>query len=303
MTRLNENLDLLQGLNPVPQTGARTWAQTAAGQRIFAEIESRAGRSGDAPPGPTRPRWRRPTITIPVVAALTASALLFASAIAGDKTVQVRAEDALRDPEAVEKQLASEGIQARIQVVPVNEARVGKWVNVYADPGIQMDEATFALHSIYRGEVMTHPVAAQLCSGEVCKLKPLLELPGGISDPITLVVGRTSQPDEAYWANIDQGNLLAPTGPLYCYQLEEKSPQEAEALLRRLEYDVVWVHEGPGVGAPPPTDAQITWAWFRDPDTIDVRTATAEDADQYRLEERTPTEKHPRSSAPRASHC
>ncbi|HEV3472805.1 MAG TPA: hypothetical protein VG408_06315 [Actinomycetota bacterium] len=305
MKQPTEILEELSAANPVPETGSQTWAVGETGQRVFAEIASRVEQP--EPAARTRRPWRRPWITIPVFVVLTGCALLLATATAGDKIVTVHAADALRDPERVEDFLAAEGIDAEVMAVPA-DFLAGKWFHLYFAPGADVDEGTFALLKSYVGEIDgSQPSVLERCPLGDCERSGVLEIPGRVRGPITLVVGRPAEPGEEYWARkIDWMNDLAPSGALYCYRLEEKTPPEADRLLRDLGYDVVWVHEVDnysGETEMPPEGAEITWAFFRGPKTVDMRTTTPEKAEHHRVVEGTPSDQHPRSSAPWAPTC
>lgn len=251
--------------------------------------------------------WRRPVVTIPVFIALTGLAFLLTTAIAGDKVIEVAAADALRDPRAVERDLAREGIDARIVAVP-SDNLAGKWFHLYLEPRSDIDLDTYWLLKSYVGLIdYRYPSVVARCPMGDCARTGLLELPGKVRGPITLVVGREPNPGEEFWAKNAFGmNELAPSGALWCYRLEEKTPAEAEEILSALGYDIVWVHENDARSDPvarPPAGALITTAWFRGPSVVDVRTAAPEDAVRYKNSEGTPTAEHPRSSAPWAPDC
>ena len=260
--------------------------------------------------GPIKRRtrmWRRPFVTIPALAVLSAGAFLLTTAVAGDKVIEVRAADALRDPRGLEQELARQGLDARIVAVP-SEDLAGKWYAFYLEPGTDIDEDTFWLLKSYVGHLdARYPSVQERCPIGDCARTGLLEIPGRVKGPITLIVGRVPMNGEAtYWADSFGMNELSPSGALWCYRLEEKSPAEAESILADLGYDVIWVHEDDNYSDEvsfPPADAEITMAWFRNPKIIDVRTATAEDVDLYRSAEGTPTQNHPRSSASWAPTC
>lgn len=309
MTRLNDELDLIKNINPIPETEAQSWVATPRAERVLAEIQSRAGRGSGVPARRARSRWRKPTVTIPILIVLSGFALLFASAVADNATVLIDADDAVRNPRALVRKLAAKGIEARILIRPTTGWGVGELLFWYPDPGVILDDDTFGLVKLYMGEVDgdSRSVVERCPKLTRCSLTDPLELPVNMHGPITLVVGRAAEPGERYWArHRDASNLLIPSGPLYCYRLEEKSPEEAERILRGLGYDVILVHEVPGLSDPvasPPDAAEITWAWFRDSHTIDVRTAAPEEVEARRLDVGTPNEAQPRSSAPWAPDC
>ncbi|MDP9067886.1 MAG: hypothetical protein M3N53_06020 [Actinomycetota bacterium] len=242
-------------------------------------------------------------MTIPVFVVLSASALVLASAIAGDKVVPVSAQDALAHPSAVERQLAEEGIEAQVQVVPVKDALVGKWFHLYLDPTTDVDAETFALLNSYVGEIdYRYESVAEHCgpTAALCERTSILEIPGSVTGPMTLVVGRAAKPGEEYWArNMDWSNELAPSGALYCYALEEKTADAARDVLQRAGYEVVFNYDvksnSTEVASIPP-DAALTSATFRDVDTVVLNFAPIQEepgypsAGEQRLAMGTPTE-------------
>ncbi|MDQ4143925.1 MAG: hypothetical protein M3198_09325 [Actinomycetota bacterium] len=306
MKTTEDELLLLRAHNPVPEQHDPRWTDSPEGRALFAQIaENMSGQ-----PARRRPRWRRPIVTIPMVAAFSASALLFASAIARDKVVSVSAEAALADPSGVERQLANEGIQAEVRVVPVNDFLAGKWFHLYFGPEAVVDSETLALLKSYVGEIdYRYESVAEHCgpTAALCERTSILEIPGSVTGPITLVVGRAARPGEEYWArNIDWSNELAPSGAFYCHRLEGRTPTEAATLLQELGYRVLWVHEegntSDEVTLPPP-GAEITFAMFRAPDVVDIRTARPPSAERYKEASGTPSQRYPRSSAPWAPDC
>jgi hypothetical protein len=305
MKEKTDDLMLLQTHNPVPETRKSDWADSETGRDLFSRIEANVGA---VTPAPRRPRWRRPTVTIPVFVVLSGSALLFASAIAGDKVVGVSATEALVHPDAVERSLAEQGIKADIRAVPANETLIGKWFNLYLPPDSEIDEETFWLLKSYVGVIDGRfESVMERCPIGDCARTSQLEIPGRVPGPITLVVGRAPRPGEEYWANeVDWDNELAPSGALYCYELEDKTPEEAGPVLQDLGYKVIWVHEQRKSSrevASPPVGSRITFAFFRGPDTVDVRTAEPAMAEKYKVAGGTPSQEHPRSSAPWGPDC
>ncbi|HVF52358.1 MAG TPA: hypothetical protein VNC78_02000 [Actinomycetota bacterium] len=305
MKQETDDMMLLQTHNPIPETSKSDWADSDAGRALFSRIEAHLGQ---VRPAPRQPRWRRPTVTIPIFVVLSATGLLFASAIAGDKVINVAAEEALFNPAAVERELAAQGIQAQVQVVPVNDFLVGKWFHLYFHPRAQVDDETFHLLQSYVGVINgASESVLERCPIGDCARTSLLEIPGSVKGPMTLVVGRQPQPGEEYWAEeIDWDNELAPSGALYCLRLEDKTPTEAGPLLRNLGYEIIWVHEADKTSsevASPPAGSMITFAFFRGPDVVDVRTAEPAMAERYKAAGGTPSQEHPRSSAPWAPDC
>jgi hypothetical protein len=305
MTKTRDELLELKAHNPVPENHDQEWANSPKGRAVFARVEAQMGHvqaSGK------KPRWRRPSFTIPAFVVLSATALAVASAGAGDKVVTVSASDALANPAAVERSLADEGIDAQIRAVPANHTLVGKWFHLYFAPNSAIDDEAFGLMKSYVGEIDgSNEAVMKRCPIGDCERTSLLEIPGTVKGPMTLVVGREPQPGEEYWAReIDWDNELAPSGALYCYRLEDKTPTEAGALLERLGYNVIWVHEDDKTSNEvpfPPTGDQIEYAFFRGPETVDMRTATPQNAERYKEAGGTPSQRHPRSSAPWAPQC
>lgn len=300
MKNKTDHVLLLQTHNPIPETGESEWADRGAGAALFSLIEANVGEIREIP---KRPRWRRPTVIIPVFVVLSASALLFASAIAGDKVVSVSAQDALTSPSAVERQLADEGVKAQVQAVPVNDSLVGKWFHLYLDPKADVDAETFALLKSYVGEIdYRYESVAKHCgpTGGLCERTSVLEIPGSVTGPITLVVGRPAKPGEEHWArNMDWGNELAPSGALYCYALEQKNPEPVRDALETAGYEVVFnydLKDGSAEIASIPAHAALASASFGDVDTVVLNYAPVKgepdypSAQEQRLMNGTPTE-------------
>lgn len=252
-----------------------------------------------------RPIWKRPTVTIPVFVALTGAAFLLTTAIAGDKVLEVRAADALRNPQALEKELARQGLDATIVEVP-SEDLAGKWVHLHVDPDNDMDLDTYWLLRSMVGLIdYRFPSVQERCPLGDCARTSLLEIPGRVRGPITLVVGREPRAGEdLYWTDNFGMNELAPSGALYCYRLEEMTPERAAETLGGVGYKVSWAYETEmttnRTDAPPP-DADVVFASFRGPDEVEILTTAPERAERYKLSEGTPTTEHPRSSAPWAT--
>lgn len=297
MKTKTDDLLLLQAHNPIPETDESKWADSDVGTALFSRVEAHAG---EIPESSKRPRWRRPTVAIPVFVAATA--LLFASAIAGDKVVSVSALDALENPSAVEQQLAEQGIRAQVRAVPVKESLVGKWFHLYLDPTADVDAGTFALLRSYVGEIdYRYESVAEHCgpTAALCERTSILEIPGSVKGPITLVVGRAAEPGEEYWArNIDWSNELAPSGALYCYAFEQKRPEAARDALQTAGYEVGFTYDlkgSSGEVASIPPDSALTSATFKDVDTVVLHLAPIKaepghsSAEEQRLMMGTPT--------------
>jgi hypothetical protein len=302
MKKTDDDLLVLRAHNPIPEQPDPEWVNGPQGRELFARIE--AGTTAEPHVRHKRARWQRPTVTIPVLVVLTGTALLVASAGAGDKVIAVSAEDALADPSRIERQLAEEGIRADVRAVPVKDALLGKWFHLYVDPRADVDASTFALLKTYVGEIdYRYESVAQQCgdTGAACERTAVLEIPGSVEGPITLVAGRAPKAGEEYWArHIDWGNELAPSGALYCYALEEKSPEAARDLLLAAGYaGVVFNYDvenrtSTDVESVPP-DAALTSATFKDVDTVVLTFAPVEgssgypSADEQRRSVGTPT--------------
>ncbi|HEX2240328.1 MAG TPA: hypothetical protein VHJ82_04230 [Actinomycetota bacterium] len=290
-------LDLLRTHNPIPEQDDSGWGESAAGRSLFARIEAASVR---ARPTNKRSRWRRPTL-VPIFVVLSAGALLFASAIAGDRTIVVKASDALEDPSAVERYLAEEGIEAKINIVPTKPDLVGKWFHLFLDPNAEVDEETFALLKSYVGEIdFRYEKVAERCGdGSGCPRTGLLELPGSVKGPITLVVGREAEAGEEYWAtNMEWGNELAPSGAFYCMGLEDKTPAQIEQELESNGYQVEWTYDPKHTGidgeesrrvTQPPARTELTVAYIFRPGIVSLRVSPPEDADRSRRSAGTPT--------------
>ena len=299
MKNKTDDLLLLQTHNPVPETPGSGWANSDAGSALFSQVEANVG---EVRLVPQRPWWRRRTVTIPVFVVLSASALLFASAIAGDKVITVSAEEALANPAAVERRLADEGIDATIEIVPAKDALVGKWFHLYLDPKAEIDDETFALLESYVGEIdYRYEKVAERCgptAGE-CERTSILEIPGSVKGPITLVVGRAAGAGEEYWAeNIEWSNELAPSGALYCMQLEAMPSPEIQRVLRSAGYQVEWTYDPTETGrdgeesrrvVEPPSGTQLTVAYIFRPGIVSLRVSPVQDADRHRRIAGTPT--------------
>lgn len=288
----------LKGLNPVEPT---TTFDNEEWEEMFANIVGRPQRARKSP------LWRRPTITIPVFVALTGAAFLLTTAVAGDKVIEVQAADALSDPRGLEQELARQGLDARIVDVP-SENLAGKWYGFHIPPNADIDMETFWLLKSYVGHLdMRYESVEKRCPIGDCARTGLLEIPGRVKGPITLVVGREPRAgEEPYWTDAFGINEISPGGALWCHALEEKSPSDAGRLLRSLGYEIVWVHEDRITSeevSKPPAGAVVTSAFMRGPDLVDIRTAMPELANKWRIAEGTPTAKHPRSSAPWAPPC
>ena len=279
-------LDPVDGRAPTERVSDEEWHEMGA--RITAVPKRR------------RPVWRRPGTRAGAFVVVTASLLAFASAIAGDRVIVVDAADALQNPAAVEARLAEEGIVADVYSVPVEGFLVGKWFHLYLDPAVEIDEGTFALLKSYVGEIdMGHEQVAERCPLGDCERTSILEIPGDVKGPMTLVAGRAAEPGEEYWAkNLDWGNELAPSGALYCLALEEKSLEEAARILEAEGYLVEWTYDPPhtsGGGQPsgsvdePPAGTGITIAYSFEPGVINLRVSPAEEVERFRRSGGTPT--------------
>lgn len=264
------------------------------------EWRAMIGRITAAPRGARR-AWRRPVTKVGAFVVVTATFFAFASAIAGDRTITVDAADALRSPASVEKRLSEEGISADVYAVPVKDDLVGKWFHLYLDPRADVDAGTFALLKSYVGELdFGYDTVAERCPGGAgCDRTSILEIPGDVKGPMTLVVGRAAGANESYWAeNMDWGNELAPSGALYCLALEEKSPEEAAVLLEAKGYRVEWTYDAPrsapdgersGSVDEPPVGTGITVAYSPAPGVINLRTTALSELDHARASAGTPT--------------
>ena len=260
------------------------------------------------PPRAVKTRlWRRPLVAIPAFVALSAAALVLSTAVAGEKIIEVHAQDALSDPRGLEQELARQGVDAHIVSVPSRDL-AGKWYHLYLAPNTDIDDETYWLLQSYVGLIdYRYPSVQEHCPIGDCPRTSLLEIPARVHGPITLVVGRTpTASEQGYWTDSFGMNELAPTGALYCYRLEERTPAEAERILHALGYDVSWDYETDNasnkVGSPPP-ESVVSFAWFKGPNEVEVVTSSPKDATSYKESEGTPTENHPRDSAPWAASC
>jgi hypothetical protein len=293
---MNQTLNRLQELDPSRgvELAETQWEQ------MFEKIVA-------APVQRRTPLWRRPYVTIPVFVALTAGAFVLTSAVAGDKVIEIRAADALRDPRSLEQDLARQGLDARIVAVPADDILAGKWVHLYVEPDDDMDlDMYYLLRSMAGLLDMRFPSVNERCPIGDCARTSLLEIPGRVHGPITLVVGREPRPSEdLYWTDAFLMNELAPGAALYCYRLEEKTPEEAAETLRSSGYRVSWEYETKTKGTQPvdapPDGAVITVASFRGPAEVTLMVADPDDSARIKVAEGTPTSEHPRSSAPWAS--
>lgn len=253
-----------------------------------------------------KPVWRRPLVTIPALAMLSAGAFLLTTAVAGDKVIEVHAADALRDPRGLEQDLGRQGLDARIVAVPSKDL-TGKWVHLYLAPDDDMDMDTYWLLRSFVGLLDTRfSSVEERCPIGDCARTSLLEIPGRVEGPITLVVGREPRPGEEFWSDNFGMNELAPSGALWCYGLEEMTPEDAAETVRGLGYDVSWDHEKGNTANKvdaPPDGAAVVFAWFKGPAEVEIVTTSPEDAARYKTAEGTPTPEHPRSSAPWAPSC
>ncbi len=259
MTKLSSELEKLRASNPVPEVHDPDWAESdtarpnCSRRSKHAPTQTRRRRSrvsalaGAARPSRSRSSWccrRRRCCSCP--------------AIVGDRVITVDAAEALADPVAVEAELAQQGIDADIRIVPANKTLAGKWFHLYFPPDSKIDEETFWPMKSYVGVLDARfDSVNERCPIGDCARTSILEIPGRVKGPMTLIVGREPQPGEEYWAHeIDWDNELAPSGALYCHRLEEKTPEEASALLQRLGYEVIWVNEedkfSEEVAFPPP---------------------------------------------------
>jgi hypothetical protein len=248
---------------------------------------------------PARPRVRRRTVARAAVLAVAAlvGAVVAANTLAvGTDTVQVSAVDAARDPAAVEKELGSQGIEARILVVPAPDL-AGTWVDLYFAPGARVDPEEWSrlLAQVGQGvdpglppdvydEILDH--------GLNVYHREVLEIPRDVHGPMTLIAGRAWRPGDG--SPLWLGGELSPIGAFWCMGLEEMDPTAAERVLENIGYRVrlyyspqpfaaIGVDPGDGyVDLPPPRSAVFN-AGFLAPTEVEIDLVPGDQVDDARV--------------------
>ena len=132
-----------------------------------------------------------------------------------------------------------------------------------------------------------------------------MSIPKGFAGPVTLVVSRAVEPEDAPWSRgFDFSNELAPTGLFYCLNLTSMPPASAGAVLEGLGYQVRWYYststgnaEGLAghddtVDAPPP-GSRVYGAELETPGIVDVGLAADADVPGLRQNDGTPDTSEP----------
>lgn len=244
-----------------------------------------------------RPSPRRSSLRRAGAVAMLAAALVMATTVVvrGRSTIEVRAADALADPDRVVADLREAGIEARILAVPVDGQVAGTWWHLYFEPGVQIDEVVWAKLKAQVGVGVAQLPDEIRDAGRGVYHHEVLELPRDLPGPVTLIVGRERRPGEA---EAPMDNELAPNGAFWCLRLLEVQPEEARSVLEELGYEVAWVHEtfetpegeSRMVREPPP-ESGITTAWFRTPSVVDLRLAPRAEVEALRLVAGTPSDR------------
>ncbi len=142
--------------------------------------------------GSTKSPWRRrgPLMGSLVAAALITGVVFVGIAAGRGETVPVDGMKALRDPSAVERELADEGINATIVVVPLpardGDYWNGRWYSLYFDqaPDISQEEFDHLYFQVGRGNGTEQ---IQTSDGTIgADQVKVLELPKDLSGHITL---------------------------------------------------------------------------------------------------------------------
>lgn len=245
-----------------------------------------------APRGSTgRSPLRRTAAVVLAAAALVVGTTVV---VGGRSTVEVRAADALADPEGVVADLQEAGIEARILAVPVDRPMASTWWHLYFAPRVQVDELVWAKLKAQVGVGVAQLPEDIRDAGRGIYHHEVLELPRNLPGPVTLVVGQERRPGEA---EAPMDNELAPNGAFWCLRLEDMQPERAGRVLEDLGYELVWVYdtfetpwgESRMVDEPPPA-SEITATRFRSPSVVDVRLAPQPAVEELRLAEGTPTD-------------
>lgn len=220
---------------------------------------------------PTSPRRRHParrhylalfagtatlaTLVAVLVPVLTKDPLRGALAIErhGD-VIHVRVKDAAADPQAMTNDLRAFGIDAEVITVPAVPNEVGRWIESEYD----IREAP-GLFSHSKGGIA--PIDIQ-----VARHVRVVQIPADFSTWIRLKVGRPAEPGEDYIEGAGQNELLE-DGALDCLGLDEMSPAQAQQVLARYDFELVWAY-GEASHSEPPVTGKIYWAWFQSPDLL-----------------------------------
>jgi hypothetical protein len=268
----------------------------------------------DARRGTTRRRRSRRSAVL-LVAAIVGAAVagsMLVPAVGERGVVRVYAQDALRDPKAVERTLRTEGgIDAEIIEVPVfdppAEESPAWWWWLYWDRPVDLSPSEFALLQDWVGLMNGRALEREGFfdkNGETAKLRRFygllsdgaIEIPRGIEAHLTLFVGRTVPRGEFSVNRWDRINELAPTGSLYCLGVDPDDPAALGRTLRDHGYQVLWILEDLEANtshtvSSPPDGTVAVWAWLREPDFMDVRLvdASSPKLDEYRASEGTYT--------------
>lgn len=268
------NRSLLAHLGELDPVGAR--AEAAFDEREWEEILQRIVKHSDNAdpadrvvpmiPGRRHPARRRrlgflagvatlATFVAVLVPVLTDDPLRGALAIERHgNVIHVRVKDAAADPQAMTNDLRAAGIDAEVVTVPAVPNEVGRWIESEYD--IREAPGLFS-HSKGGVEPITNQVARDV---------KVLQIPEDFSTWIRLKVGRPAEPGEDYVEGGGQNELLK-GGALDCLGLDELTPPQAEAVLARYDYELVWAY-GQGSHSEPPVTGKIYWAWFQRPDVL-----------------------------------
>ncbi len=202
----------------------------------------------------------------------------------------------------MEQQLRTQGVEARILVVPVPASVAGTWWDLYFAPGARVDPEEWSglLAQVGQGVDPGLPPDVYdriLNAGRNVYHHEIIGIPRDVHGPLTLIAGRAPRPGESLSA---LGGELSPIGAFWCMGLERMDPVDAERAVEGLGYSVRWHYDpdpfagvgvDPGdryVDAPPPGSALVD-AWFLGPDRVQMELVPADKADAVRSEAGTPT--------------
>jgi hypothetical protein len=258
----------------------------------------------------TRRSRRSAVLLVAAIVGAAVAGSVLVPAIGERGVVRVYAQDALRDPKAVERTLRAEGgIDADIIEVPVfdppPEEAPAWWWWLYWDRPVDLSPSEFALLRAWVGLMDDRALEREGFfdgNGETAKLRRfygllndgVIEIPRGIDAQLTLFVGRTVPKSEFSVNRWDRINELAPTGSVYCLGIDPDDPVALGQTLRDRGYRVLWILEDPVANtsrtvSSPPHGTVAVWAWLREPDLMDVRLvdASSPKLKEYRASEGT----------------
>lgn len=228
-----------------------------------------------------RTRLRRGGFGVVVLVAALALIVPSLGAALGTDTIRVSAQDAVRDPAAVEQNLREAGINATVIVVPMPpnwKVLDQTWLWLHFDEPSRLSQNDFA--NIYRqvGEGLAGLTDEQMDRGNGIAHMQDLELPHDLPGHVTLfAVASNDDQVPSGTFDYDWTNELSPVGTFWCAHLDPNDPLAVGEAVGARGYDITWTLEPEDNGAAtesvavPPAGTVVTWAWLTGPHSIDIR--------------------------------